>query len=403
MAKFKVDIELEKHVRNQIFEAIQGPVVEKLIKQTSSSESDIYWRSTMEGHSFKVEKKMMKHLYELCYGVKSALGYDEPIDFYITGDATVNAFSVASEKEGEPNIVNINSALVELMTDDELKFVVGHEIGHLINRDTHFRRLLSFVFPQGTAAPIIVQYKIRLCEQLCELIADRYGYLAIPDIKTCVSSFFKMSSGLDVTKLDVDMDTLIEENKKTLDFFLKGEGMSSASHPVNPIRIQALNLFSTCKTQKALDKGMEELIGILLKIGCSEVDKYMPFFIASAGLIVANADDEFTKEEYEDILSQLSAYQMFPKAFLDNISQQDVPAIFNDSVANILNLEPALRDGLFNYILTIVFSDKKFNDKEIELIYELGTKMFGYSEKEVAGMFAAMIQVAFTPDLEALC
>lgn len=401
--ELKVGIELEQTVRQQIYDAIQGPTVEKLISQLSSSASDVYWRSTMEGHSFKVEEKLMKHLYDLFYGVKESLGFKDPVDFYITGDASVNAFSVASEKEGEPNIVNINSALVELMSDAELKFVVGHEIGHLINRDTHHRRLLSFVFPEGTEAPLILRYKMHLDEQLCELVADRYGYLAIPDIETCVSAFFKLSSGLDVSKLDVEVSALIEENKARLDYFLKGEGMSMASHPVNPIRIQALNLFSSCKDRKELDKSMDELIEILLKVGSGEVDKHMPYFIATAGLLVANADDEFTKEEYEQILSNLSGYQMFPKKFLDEVSQQDVVKIFQESASKILEQEPALRDTLFNFVLSLLFADKKFNDKELEFVYELGKNFFGYSEKEISGMFAAMIQAAFTPDIEALC
>lgn len=403
MKQFKIEIELEKKIREQIYNAIQGPIVENLLTKLSSSYSDIYWRSTMEGHSFKVEKKMMSHLYDLFYGVKEALGFTAPIDFYITGDATVNAFSVASEKEGEPNIVNINSALIELMSDDELRFVVGHEIGHLINKDTHFRRLINFVFPEGTNAPIVLQYKLRLCEQLCELVADRYGYLAIPDIKTCVSAFFKMSSGLDVTKLDVEMDALLEENKERLDYFLKGDGISAASHPVNPIRVQALNLFSNCKKQKELDEKMEELISILLKLGSSEIDRYMPYFVASAGILVACADDEFTKEEYDHILDTLSAYDMFPGGFLDYVSKQDVGKLFRESVEKILNEEPALRESMFKYTLGILFADNKFHKKEIEMVNSLGADVFGYSEREIAGMFAEMIQTSFTPDLETLC
>lgn len=403
MAKFKTEIELEKKVREQIYNAIQGPIVEYLISQIDDSTSDIYWRSTMEGHSFKVEEKLMKHLYQLFYGVREALGFEDPIDFYITGDATVNAFSVASEKEGEPNIVNINSALVELMSDDELKFVVGHEIGHLINRDTHHRRLLSFVFPEGSETPLILRYKLHLDDQLCELVADRYGYRAIPDIKTCVSAFFKLSSGLDVSKLDVEVGALIEENKARLDYFLKGEGMSMASHPVNPIRIQALNLFATCKSRKELDEKMDELINILLKIGSGEVDKYMPYFIATAGLMVANADNDFTKEEYEQILTSLSGYQMFPKSFLEEISRQDVVKLFQESTEKILENQPALRDTLFNYVLGLIFADQAFNKDELAFIYELGKNFFGYSEKEISVMFAEMIQTVFTPDIEALC
>lgn len=403
MSKFKVGIELEKDVRSQIYNAIQGPIVEKLMSQLSSSSSDVYWRSTMEGHSFKVDKSLMSHLYDLCYGVKESLGFKEDIDFYITGDATVNAFSVASEKEGEPNIININSALISLMNDDELKFVIGHEIGHLINKDTHFRRLISFAFPDMTKCPVILLYKYRLDEQLCELIADRYGYLAIPNINVCVSAFFKMSSGLDVNKLDVKVDALIEENRKRLDYFLNGAGQSTDTHPVNPIRIEALNLFATCRTQNSLDKKMTSLIDILLKIGDSDADKYMPYFIASAGLLVASADEELTEEEYESILENLSSYVMFPKDLLDYVSKQDVVKLFQDSAMKILEAEPGLKDTLFVYVVDTVFADKKIDDAEIKLVYDIGTGFFDYSEKEIASMFATLIQSGFEPKISDLC
>jgi len=401
--RFDAGIKLEQAVRKQIYEAVQGPAVEAIIGKLSSSSSDKYWRSVMEGQSFKVEKKMMSNLYELFNGVKDDLGFKADIDFYITGDSTVNAFSVASEKKGEPNIVNINSALVELMTEDELRFVVGHEIGHLINKDTNFRRLLGFIFPDMKKTPIVLQYKVHLEDNLCELVADRYGYMAMPDIKTCVSAFFKMSSGLDVAKLDVDMDTFIAENRRHLEYFISGEGISTSDHPVNPIRVEALDLFATCSSQEELDSKMDELINILLKIGTTEVDQYMPSFIASTGLITASVDDEVTQDEFEAILESLSAYKMFPKNFLDEVSQQDVLKIFNESTSKILELEPGLRDSLFTYVLSIVFADSKFTDAEMGLVYELGNKCFGYSEKEIAGMFAAMIQMGFTPDLQALC
>lgn len=289
------------------------------------------------------------------------------------------------------------------MTDEELRFVVGHEIGHLINRDTHFHRVLSFVFADTSAIPVILQYKIRLNGQLSELVADRYGFMASPSIATCVSAFFKMSSGLDVKKLDVEMDALIEENKERLEYFLKGEGISAETHPVNPIRVQALNLFATCKTKKALESEMDNLLSILLKTGTSPIDKFMPAFVASAGLIVASADDEVSKEEYDEILSTLSAFTMFPKEYLDHACEEDVTKLFEDSLAGIMATEPGMREALFNFVLKMVVADQKFTESEIQLVYTLGTTYFAYSEKEVAQMFAAMIQATFDPDIETLC
>lgn len=293
-----LSIELERQIGEQIYNALQGNIIEEVLREIkTSSSSDAYWRSNMEGHSLKVEKELLPDFYQLCHEVKEKLGVKDKVDFYITGDSSVNAFSVAAESEGEPHIVNINSALFDLMTTDELRFVVGHELGHLLNKDTALARLIQFVFPPNAEVPVTLQYKIRLHEQLAELVADRYGYMAVENLDVCVTAFFKMASGLDLVKMNVSIEALLADNNRRLEYFLKDKGMSRASHPVNPIRVQALNLFAKSKSKEDLDKGMEELIAILLKVGDCEQDEYTAKFIASAGLIVANADDNIAKDE----------------------------------------------------------------------------------------------------------
>ena len=191
-------IELEQELSKQIYNALHGDLVNRIISLSSYDQASDKIRSTMEGHCFKVEKRLMGHLYDLLYGVKEKLAFQDAVDFYITGDASVNAWTIASPGEGEPHIVNINSGLINIMTDDELRFVIGHELGHLINKNTEMKRLIGFIFPPGSNPPLMLQYKIRLWEQLSELAADRYGYMAVESLNTCLSAFFKMTSGLDV-------------------------------------------------------------------------------------------------------------------------------------------------------------------------------------------------------------
>ena len=91
-------IPFEKQLGKQIYKALQGPVVEKILESAKLSTSDDYWRSIMEGHSLKVEESLLKDLYGLCTSVQEKLGFKEPVDYYVTGDASVNAFSVAAEQ-----------------------------------------------------------------------------------------------------------------------------------------------------------------------------------------------------------------------------------------------------------------------------------------------------------------
>lgn len=399
--KLTPTLDLERKLAEQIYKALQGPIVEEVLRKVPSSNSDAYWRSNMEGHSLKVEKELLKDIYELCHSVKEKLGFTGKVDFYITGDSTVNAFSVASESEDEPNIVNINSGLFDLMSREELKFVIGHELGHLINKDTALARLINFIFPPSSAIPVTLQYKIRLHSQLAELVADRYGYMATENLGACVTAFFKMASGLDLEKMNVSIDALIADNNKRLSYFLNDKGTSRASHPVNPIRVQALNLFATSHTQEELHKGMDELISILLKVGDSELDEYTARFIASAGLIVSNVDGEITKEEFNQIINQLAALKIFPRQFLDEIARDNVGEIFNDSVENIMRINPSMREGMLSYMISMVMADQNIDKPEIELIYQFGSQI-GFSEIEVAQLIAEQIQRDFVPGLEAI-
>lgn len=400
--RYSASIEMEKQIGEQIYNALQGSVVEEVLRKTKTSNSEAYWRSTMEGHSLKVEKELLKDFYELCNDVKKKLNFDEDVDFYITGDSSVNAFSVAAENEGEPHIVNINSALFGLMSNEELRFVVGHELGHLINKDTALTRLIYFVFPPGAEIPVTLQYKIHLHNQLAELVADRYGYMATENLDACVTAFFKLASGLDLGKMNVSIEALIEDNTRRLDYFLNDKGVSRATHPVNPIRVQALNLFATAPSKSELDKGMDELISILLKVGSSELDEYTARFIASAGLIVANSDEKICQDEVEQIIQSLAGLKIFPRKFLDEIADGDVVKTFNDSVGKILEINPGMKEGMLKYMIHIVLSDKIIAKEEIELIYEFG-KSIGYCDIEIATAIAEAIQQCYVPSLDAIC
>lgn len=401
--RFDPAIPLERELGKQIYGALQGSVVEQIIKTAQDDTADDYWRSRMEGHCMKVDKDLLPEFNALCEEVKDRLEVKDPVDFYVTGDSTLNAFSVAAEEEGKPHIVNINSALFDLMDEDELRFVIGHELGHLINKDTALKRLIYFVFPpDSTQAPITLEYKIRLHDQLAELVADRYGYLACGKLNSCVTAFFKLASGLDLGKMNVSMEALLADNLKRLDYFLKDKGLSSYDHPVNPIRVQAIHLFSTAKKEKELEEGMDELIGILLKVGNSPMDQDLSVFFASAGLIVSNADGKITEKEVDQIIQTLAGLQIFPKRFLDAIAEANVPELFRQSVQNILSKDPGMRDILLTYMISLVLSDKEIAQEEVDFIFAFG-KEIGFSDKETSVKFAEMIQRNYVPSLEAIC
>ena len=161
--------------------------------------------------------------------------------------------------------------------------------------------------------------------------------------------------------------------------------------------MQALNLFANATSKKQLDEGISELISILLKVGDGELDTYLAQFIATAGLIFSHGDKDFKDDELEEII-RLSSFIIFPLDYLTEISKQDVPALFNESLNKILEINPGYREALIKYVISIVMSDSVIEEEELDMVYSFGNQI-GFSEVEIASYLAMEIQKSFVPDI----
>lgn len=407
--QFDPRIPQERHLGQQIYTALEGEVISEVINQTGAMQhrDDSLMRAGMEVTSIKVEKSVMPKLYRNLYSVKDKLGFTQDIEFYITNSPQVNACTYFGTTPGRPLIVELNSSLIELMDEDELRFVIGHELGHQIDGNYELTKLINFVYPNlDTMSPLLLQMKVRFWQQLCELVADRYGFLAVEDLNVCVSAFFKMHSGLNLRRMDIDIQAFIDNNRRLLRYYTDGKFLSldNYDHPVDAIRVEALNLFATSLSRTELDEGMNKLISAMSRMCREEVDEHMPYFIASAGLLMANADGNITQDEVESILISLSSFEMFPQDVLDEVFKSNNPvAYFNKSVSKILELKPDAKESLFQYIIDLVMVDNKLKREEIELMKQIGTTIFGYSEDEIMVKFAISIRQSFRPKFSAIC
>ncbi len=414
MEHSRIGIALEAQIGQELYQLMEGPVVEKVIKEAKIERFQNEWKLILEGHSFKVTEKMASGLYTMFREVEQKLGFDEPIEYFVTNSPELNAFSLSRIEDDQPHIININSGLIRWLDNDELLFVVGHEIGHLITRNADIMRLIQFIFPDPSNTPLILQHKITLWKKLSELTADRYGYLASPKLDKCISAFFKLASGLDTARINFDYEAYMAENDVILDFFRKEIHANLMSHPINPIRIKALQYFAGSELvtggsdwkaggrDEKLDAQTGELIDILLTVSNSELDQQRRLFLASAGLIMAGVDGQISQDEYKKIIRELSEFTIFPKAFLDQVYQTGkVDGIFAETAAKIMEINPADRYPLFDYLVGLTIFDNDIAEKEVSFLYKAGQELFGFAPKEIAQMIAGKIQAGFMPDVYA--
>jgi Peptidase family M48 len=406
----KIRIKLEQEIGQSLWEILDGDIISRINKEAKVEKSGNYYKYLLEGHSFKLGEDLLPELYKPFMDVCKALNFSEPVDFYISNAPEFNASASSSQEEGEPHLVNFNSGLVNALDEDELRFVIGHELGHIISKNIDIKEIIEFVFPNYQGIPLILYNKIALWDKLSELTADRYGLIACGDPNKCVSAFFKMSSGLSLNRFNLNFETFLSENEKLLESFKKENTINVASHPMNPIRIKALQYFSkstlykSIKENKTLEQdteltsSMEELTNLLLVIRNSELDQHRSMFIASAGLVMAGVDDQLTKEEYEAIIKQLANFLIFPrqllKGIMDEESQND---IFLQSASAIMQYNPAERDTMFEFLINIALSDNQLFTKEIDFLYEAGANLFKYSALEIAQKISYVVRGNFIP------
>ena len=388
-----------EQVTKQLWDALQGDTVWSIMQTLGYDKMDDKWfRAQMEGHSFRVSVTVTPHLHELFYGVKEKLGFVHPVDFYVTSDSSLNAcaYTYQPADPDSPYIVKVNSAMIETMTDSELCSVIGHELGHLMDENLVLSKIINFLFPEKDeygfpVMPVPLRYKYFFWMQLSELLADRYGYLATDDVNACISSEFKLKSGLKLDKMEVDVSAFIEENRKSLQHYVSGQGLSiryGVTHPVSPIRIEALNLFATAKTEKELNEGMDVLVEAIARMNNNEMGQNLLWFVGSAGLIMAYADGEVSNDEVENILNYMSEFYMFPLDILHQITSENCNEIFHKSLHNILEMQPEMRDGLFLYLVNIMVTDYKFKQTELDLLFRIGKEAFGYEEEAIVRLLA---------------
>ena len=159
------------------------------------------------GSAIRVDERQFATLHRALNDAAATLDAQVVPELYVSGDPSFTAFTIGMDRP----IIVLSSGIVDLMDEEELRFVLAHELGHALSGHAVYRtillRLLSLsgvlsAVPLGGIGLRVIVAGLMEWWRKSELSADRAGLLATQDPAVAYRSLMKLASGGHLEDLD---------------------------------------------------------------------------------------------------------------------------------------------------------------------------------------------------------
>ena len=175
---------------------------------------------------------------------------------YIAPGRILNAYTFGL---AEPRNVVVYAGMLEVMDEAELKFVVGHELGHVALGHTWLNSLIGGMagIPSPYGAAALLYFAFRWWNRACEYSADRAGLLACSQPDKAISALVKLTgkaaqSPEGLRQMLLRLEAQDDDLRNVL-----GEALST--HPMIVRRIHALRRYAASAEYRALQARLNSL------------------------------------------------------------------------------------------------------------------------------------------------
>jgi hypothetical protein len=370
----------------------------------------------MLGYYLPIREGFCPDIYRMCRAALDNLvivqaGIDlRRIEFYVDNDCDCNACAIRSKNKSQPHMIILNKGLIEQMTPEELLFVVGHEIGHLIFNHSYVSRTVEFVYPDKEQRPPLVRKLYDVWEKISEISADRVGFLACRNMDVSLKALFKLSSGLREQYCNMDPSAIIDFVEDIFREMKANPSYVCASHPANPVRIKALQLFyesalwgsikegkASTPNDVALDEGMEEVLSIVKKSPFTDQELMELSFTTAAGMLLMLSDGTADDEEYSYLFNILSKYIYWPPEYLAMMERANIAEVMKDSACHIVAEYPWRARDLLVSLFPIINRDNIIRNDELNLLMNIGVEELKLHPNAVTDIMLEEIRGRYHP------
>jgi Zn-dependent protease with chaperone function len=222
---------------------------DEVLKAFSGLWNERGWRLEFLGGSIRVDHRQYPRVHRLFAEAAATLDIAELPELYVQNDRTINGMCVGMSK---PFIV-VNSGALELLDDEELRCMLGHELGHLVSGHAVYRTMASMLarwalqlawLPIGAMVLGAIVAALQEWWRKAELSADRAGLLACQDPASSLRLAMKLAGGGDLSEVDtaafLEQASEFDRGGDLRDSLIKLRMIIGRSHPLPVARAAEL-------------------------------------------------------------------------------------------------------------------------------------------------------------------
>lgn len=229
---------------------LDNSMINLLFRRIVSVMSDSTYGTLVAG-AVPINEKTYPEINEIVNECVEKLRIKRP---YTVISGEVPGFNAAAFGSDEEPYIVISPLLVKALSKNRLKFVIGHECGHIAMGHLLYHSVLNMANVFASSVPVIGPmaaavgaYPLKAWARRSELSADRAGLLCCGDYETAKKTLMQLALPfLDADKIDA------AEYINSADRYL-GNGMIrrftelDEAHPIIPKRIRALREFTVSR------------------------------------------------------------------------------------------------------------------------------------------------------------
>ncbi len=347
-------------------------------------------RRSLLSTAMRLTENVSKPFFRIVDHCRTVLDFKAPLEIFVVQDSMFNA--AVMPMIDDRVIIYLTSSLLEKFSDDEIAFVLGHEMGHAMFG--HINIPVNMLMSYGHILSGRDLIKLKSWQRSAELSADRAGLLCSQDYNAACSAFFKLSSGITSDQFKFNVEDYMGQYAD-LEFYLKNTSSQNvnevySSHPLNPIRLKALSLFKKSETYSHITgktindlvkkEEVESQIKAFMDImepnyldDDSKISENIREFMFLSGYMIASANGVLDETE----ITQLSSLVNDPNArtrMMDlekKDKQEIIQTIMQISGKLLFDLTSIQRTNIARDLFVVATADGSIAQGEIDTMYNI--------------------------------